>query len=79
MGFTGRGIAMHGVAKIALFGLLLSQKSASSRKALDRASPCSCYPINTDSHAAFRARCAFVTADRYAESVDFLRAQKMIA
>jgi len=30
MGFTGRGIAMHGVAKIALFGLLLSQKSASS-------------------------------------------------
>ena len=31
MGFTGRGIAMHGVAKIALFGPLLSQKSASSQ------------------------------------------------
>ena len=27
MGFTGRGMAMHGVAKIALFGLLLSLKS----------------------------------------------------
>jgi hypothetical protein len=31
MGFTGRGIAMHGVAKIALFGPLLSQKRASSQ------------------------------------------------
>jgi hypothetical protein len=28
MGFTGSGIAKHGVAKIALFGPLLSQKSA---------------------------------------------------
>jgi hypothetical protein len=27
MGFTGRGIAMRGVAKIALFDLLLSQKT----------------------------------------------------
>jgi hypothetical protein len=30
IGFTGRSIAMRGVAKIALFGPLLSQKSASS-------------------------------------------------
>ena len=78
MGFTGPGIAKHGVANIALFGRFC-RKKAPSRKALDRASPCSAYPINTDSQAAFLARRAFVTADRYARSVGFLRAQKMIA
>jgi hypothetical protein len=31
MGFTGRGIAMRGVAKIALFDLLLSQKNTSAQ------------------------------------------------